>query len=338
MTPRSRTGGWGPVLSRRICRAAFSPEGEYGTEELPAFELVEVAEGVLAAIATSGRYAVCNAGIVDLGNATLVFDSTETPATGAAVRRAAERATGHPVAYQVNSHYHPDHIQGNAAFADVQIISTPATRELIGRRSLAIYLESRAAAPRELEQARRAQPPLDASDLAFYEGFMGGFLACPPDLTIPTPTLTFERELELHGPRRSARVLTRGGGHSPSDVVVYLPESRTLFGGDLVTVDCHPSMSDGNPSEWSRILGELAGLGIDRVVPGHGPIGSARDLDRLLDYFRALDRLAGDAREAGRGAPDGTTIPAPFSSWSWPLFFRENLAFVFERSGRSPGP
>lgn len=298
-----------------------------------AFSLVEVAPGVHAALARAGGLGFCNAGIVDLGEATLVFDSTMTPQTGEAVRRAAERVTGHRVGFQVNSHWHPDHVQGNAAFADVQIISTRTTRDLISRRSIELFVESRSGAATELAKARAAEPPLPADELEFTEEWLAAFLACPPDMPIPPPTVTFDRDLVLSGPARSARVLTLGGGHSPSDVLVYLPESRTLFGGDLVMVGVHPSTSDARLSDWRRILGELGGMNVEQVVPGHGPVGSSRDLGRMGDYFRELEQLADDAvRHRVAEAEIARTPPPPeFASWKWPLFFRESLTLAVAR-------
>ena len=80
------------------------------------FTYHELAEGVWAAIVIPTGLAASNSGIVDLGDRTLVFDTTLSPASAADLRSAAEHLTGRHVAYVLNSHFHHDHVFGNAIF------------------------------------------------------------------------------------------------------------------------------------------------------------------------------------------------------------------------------
>jgi cyclase len=89
------------------------------TNDLPTsrhFQLEQLAEGVYAAIALAGGGSGSNAGMIDLGDRTLVFDTFLTPQAADELRAAAEHLLGRPVAYVINSHWHCDHIQGNQAF------------------------------------------------------------------------------------------------------------------------------------------------------------------------------------------------------------------------------
>src|SRR5438270_10832420 len=79
------------------------------------FRINELAEGVYAAISTNEGSAVGNAGIVDLGDQTLVFDTFMTPMAAQDLRAAAESLTGNSIAYAFNSHWHNDHIPANQA-------------------------------------------------------------------------------------------------------------------------------------------------------------------------------------------------------------------------------
>jgi hypothetical protein len=99
------------------------------------FRLEKLAEGVYAALAIDGGGAMCNAGIVDLGDRALVFDTFWTPEASQDLLTAAEQVTGHAVVYIVNSHYNADHVNGNQVFAPATtIISTSRTRELLIER------------------------------------------------------------------------------------------------------------------------------------------------------------------------------------------------------------
>lgn len=96
------------------------------------FRLQQLAAGVYAAIHIDGGAAIGNAGIVDLGDRTLIFDTFFTPQAGDDLRSAAEALTGRPIDAVINSHYHNDHIWGNQAFSsDTDIISTVETHRLI---------------------------------------------------------------------------------------------------------------------------------------------------------------------------------------------------------------
>jgi cyclase len=84
-----------------------------------------LADGVYAAIHIDGGAAIGNAGIVDLGDRTLIYDTFLTPQAAEDLRIAAEALTGRPIDAVLNSHWHNDHIWGNQVFsANTEIIST----------------------------------------------------------------------------------------------------------------------------------------------------------------------------------------------------------------------
>ena len=77
------------------------------------FQIEQLTAGVYAVIARSGGAAHSNAGIVDLGDRTLVFDTLGTPTAAVALRAAAEGLTGRSPSYAINSHIDHDHWLGN---------------------------------------------------------------------------------------------------------------------------------------------------------------------------------------------------------------------------------
>lgn len=96
------------------------------------FRIQQLADGVWAAIRVDGGAAIGNAGIVDLGDRTLVFDTFFTPQAAEDLRTAAEARTGRPVRAVINSHFHNDRMWGNQVFgSDTDIISTVETHRLI---------------------------------------------------------------------------------------------------------------------------------------------------------------------------------------------------------------
>ncbi len=129
------------------------------------FQLEMLASGVYAAIASDQGEAISNAGIVDLGDRVLVFDTFLTPDAGRDLRRAAEQITHRPVTFVINSHYHNDHIRGNQAFPEqVEIVTTKETDCLIktkGREELAWDKENAPQRLVELEKQLEGQTTPD---------------------------------------------------------------------------------------------------------------------------------------------------------------------------------
>jgi cyclase len=322
------------------CRAALAPP------EVPAnpsrhFRIEKLGAGVYAAVATPGGFGLCNAGIVDLGGETVVFDSMLTPMAGADLARAAVRVTGRRPAWVVNSHWHGDHIWGNSSFVGSHIVSSRKVRATIEERSRAQWKGDREEMRRELPQLGGPESPYPKADLTDLRGWFGGVLATPRSHRIVPPGITFADELALEGTRRSIRLLTYGGGHSPSDVFAFLPEERILFAGDLAMRGLHPSVSDGYPSAWISILRRMERLRVRSVVPGHGPIGPGSTLATTRTYLEDLERTARAAVRLRQSVHDlaKTPVPPKYRRWRFSYMYAGNLArayrFARHRTGRA---
>jgi cyclase len=295
------------------------------------FRLERLAPGVHAAIARETGFGLCNSGIVDLGGATVVFDSMLTPRAGALLARAAERVTGHAPAWVVNSHWHGDHIWGNAAFPQGHVVSSRRVRDVVLRKSRRQFDDCRREFPKELAALEAPDSPIAARDRPQVRSWFEGVLATPKPLRIVPPEVTFENELVLEGSRRSLHLLTYGGGHSPSDVFGYLPDEGIVFTGDLVMVGYHPSVGDGWPAEWLRILGRVQRLRFEQLLPGHGSVGTRKNLDGEVRYLRDLQRIVANAVRRGATLAEAvaTPIPASYRDWKFSFMFPDNVRRAF---------
>ncbi len=83
----------------------------------------------------------------------------------------------------------------------------------------------------------------------------------------------FEHKLIIHGTKRTVELLPLTG-HTASDVILYLPEEKIAFMGDLLFVNMHPYLASGSPEQWKQSLAEAEALGAQIVVPGQWPCGS----------------------------------------------------------------
>ncbi len=301
----------------------------------PHFRVERLAPGVHAAVARTTGAALANSGIVDLGGATLVFDSTLTPRTGRLLARTAERLTGRAPAFVVNSHYHGDHIWGNGAFVGAHVVSTRTVRSNVIARSRGQFRSMRREVRHELPRLGHPRWPIERADVPQLRAWFRAVRDAPAELPIVPPDVTFNDELVLEGSRRAVHLLSYGGGHSPSDVFAYLPDERIAFVGDLALEGYHLSVGDGYPAEWVRILDRLRRLRPRTVLPGHGPVGTNRTIDRAARYLGDLLTLARRARARSIPSPEfvRTPIPEKYRSLRFTLMFPENLRRVYASLG-----
>lgn len=303
------------------------------------FHLQQVADGIYAALHTNGGWAISNAGIIDLGDRTLIFDTFLTPQAAIDLRNAAEAITGRPASIVVNSHYHNDHIWGNQVFSpDADIVATVRTRHLIqteGAAEYAWYKENSSHSLREVKAEYRGarEDKARRQQLSFWIGYYEGMLASFQELEIRLPNLTFVDNMEIHGTRLSAELIPTNGGHTESDAMLYLPSEDVLFMGDLLFVGCHPYLGDGDPEVLSKILEKARELKPKLLIPGHGPVAGPESIKQLQRYIQAVERLADRAYKAGKTEEKlaSSSIPAAFADWEMPRYFSDNLRFMYKR-------
>ncbi|MHB1684584.1 MAG: MBL fold metallo-hydrolase [Bacilli bacterium] len=316
-----------------------------GTMKLPTsdyFRMEQLDEGVYAAFATEDQGVWSNSGIIDLGDATLVFDTFLTSTAAVDLRRTAKELMQRPIQYVINSHYHFDHVSGNQVFSDAIIISTTRTRELIQSDLGAADLQSLSAllseSIQELDHDRSGHKDdriRRAIDNEINE--RRKFIEALPTLQVTLPTVTFEHQLQIHGSRRTVEVVTYGGGHTPSDAFLYLPNEKIAFMGDLVLVDTHPMIGDqGNPGEWLTILDKVSMLNIDAIVPGHGNIGNRRNISDMRQYLTRVKTRVENARRDGVSLESllAEDVPNQYADWRFSHVYAWNLTTLYNKSYR----
>ena len=308
---------------------------------LRSIRLEAIADGVYAAISVPGEGSLGNAGIVDLGDETLIFDTLKTPAAAEELRHAAEELTGRPTTWVVNSHWHDDHVAGNQVFqaSARAFIATKRTRELMATQLVAEYAQDAEELPAFVDSLqRRLAAETDErlrEQLALRLAETRLLAQAIPDITVILPTLTCDTSLTLHGTRRNVEMFSYGGGHTESDLVLYLPTEQIAFPGDLAFLGCHPWLPDGDPDEWTRILARLEQLSPRVVVPGHGPVSDTTCLQLTRRYIEetqlAAQRLLASS-VSWEADISAVAVPAAFDEWEWAHFFPKNLDFLARRA------
>jgi cyclase len=305
------------------------------------FRLKEVAEGVYAAICNTGSGSLGNAVIVDLGDTTLVVDTTISLKAAQDLREAAEHLTGRPAAYVFNTHFHSDHTNGNQVFApEAQFIATEKVREILAETvtdRLARHLSKLDELNEMIDQYERdieKEKDVKAHQEMRWEVLNDReYVRMLPELRLTLPTLTFDQEMWVHGSKRSARLISYGGGHTLSDAFLYLPEDKLVIIGDLVLSDYHPTMTHANPWEWLKILDRIEELDIETIVPGHGDVCSMDTLRVIREYIQFSIGLASELDPNDEDL-EAITIPEKYDNWLFRLDFKANLKRIRELAGQ----
>ncbi len=295
------------------------------------FQLEKIDDSVFAAISSDAGFTVSNAGIVDFGDFTLVWDSLASEFAATDLRHAAEEITGKPVSILVNSHHHMDHTRGNQVFEDCQIISSNITRGLMQERMTRFQSETvNFAEFLEQTQAKLGleTEPIKRRILEAQVREIKSELEIVKTLKPTFPNVTFEHKLELHGSKRSATIL-EFAGHTGSDSVLLI-DNEILFAGDLVLEKHLGFMGHGNPENWLETLTKLESLNFKTILPGHGKPSDRHLISNMRDYIQQMLEI-GNAVQS-RVDLEHAEIPEAWREWGLLEGFKYNLEFLFERN------
>ena len=205
-----------------------------------------------------------NTGIIIGDDAVLVADTQATPAMAADVIRRIREVTDKPIKYVVLTHYHAVRVLGASGYQPQQIIASQDTYDLIVERG---------------EQDRKSE----------IERFPRLFQAVESVPGLTWPTLTFKGEMTLWLGKLEVKLLQLGRGHTKGDTVVWLPQQKILFSGDLVEYEATPYAGDAYFQDWPKTLDHIAALKPEKLVPGRGAaLQNAAEVARGLAGTRAF--------------------------------------------------
>ena len=249
---------------------------------------------------------ICNASFIVGTKGVAVIDTGGSFKVGNQLREAIRKVTPLPVLYVINTHVHPDHIYGNAAF----INDKP---QFVGHDKLANAMELRHEAYTKLN-ARLLGEDAKNSELV-------------------KPTMTVKTTLELDLGDRKLTLTAHPVAHTNTDVSVIESKAGTLFAGDLLFIERTPVL-EGDIKGLISEIEKLKSSAVKQVVPGHGPVTKnwVVALDNAQHYLKVLSTDIRASIKKGESMESTMNTAAASEKGKWTLFDianRRNVNIIY---------
>jgi cyclase len=252
--------------------------------------LHELGEGLWAYLQPRGQWGYSNAGLIaGDGDSMLVDTLFDLKLTREMLEQMKPITSTRPIGSLVNTHANGDHCYGNELVPDrATIYATVAAADEMKE------------VPPALLDALKSVPDPEIAEFANHA--FGDFDFA--DVSGRDPDETFVRELTLSVGGREVMIRDLGPAHTRSDSIVLVPSARTVFTGDLVFVEGTPIAWAGPIGNWTAACDTIAGLDVETVVPGHGPVTDRQGVLDVKRYFEFVFAEGRERFESGMDAMD----------------------------------
>lgn len=267
---------------------------------------VYLVPGALGDPAPTNGGRVSNLGIIAGPDGAIVVGTGTSLAEGEALLGAAERIAGVPVVLAINPYAAPEQVLGNGAFVKrgIPVLAHEETdRFLVANCGRCI---------------ERLREQVGAEPLAGTEAVR--------------PTRLLSGGITITAGGRALELVYPGPAHQRGDLIVIDRASGVAFAGALASFGQVPDLHNGDPDGWLRSLDTLAGPGVTRVVPAHGPAAETSRLAETRDYILALRQAVGRAYESGASMLEAAGKAELPRYRDWVLYdplHRRNIHFIY---------
>ena len=263
--------------------------------------LHELSNGCHAYLQPDGGWGWSNAGLIVGDGASLLvdtlFDLKITQKMLDTMAQATEKA---PISTVVNTHANGDHCYGNQLLSGKEIIASAATAH-----------EMSEVPPAMLAALNSA--PGDVGDL--FRHFFGEFDFEGIEPTLPTKTFTGKHSLTVGG--RVVELVEVGPAHTAGDTLVFVPDARTVYTGDILFIGGTPIVWAGPLDNWIAACDLICSSDVEHIVPGHGPLTDKAGVTAIRDYLAYVQDEATERFNGGMDAWDAARDIAlnGFAEW-----------------------
>ncbi|NTV13721.1 MAG: MBL fold metallo-hydrolase [Desulfobulbaceae bacterium] len=248
-----------------------------------------------------------NAGIIIGRDGVLVVDTLISAKEATRFLADIRAVTDKPIKYVVNTHTHLDHAFGNCVFSRLgaTVIAHTADRQMLEKIGAATLQN------------------------------IGNFGLKPEDMVgtgIVYPTISFSDRMQINLGDVTVELLRLAPSHTAGSLVVYVPAQKLLFAGDILFTDFHPFLADSDIPGWVATIEALLALDGERIIPGHGPLSSKKDLQEMKEYLLGFDHtareLAGKGQNAEAIAAELQKVLPPRAMGEWMIAFNVKSRYL----------
>ncbi len=250
--------------------------------------LHDLGNGCWAWLQPDGGWGWSNAGLIVDGDESLLVDTLfSLPLTAEMLdemRRSVPQASN--IGTLVNTHANGDHTYGNQLVSGARIVSSRACREEMERRPPEAFLKFV-----QNWEAYGASGELIHELMGRHFDFTG--------IINTLPTETFETGMTLQVGDLRVELIMVGPAHTRGDVLVHVPDEKTVFTGDILFVGGHPIIWAGPIENWIAACDRILDWDVETVIPGHGPICGKNGVREVRSYLIAIRDVARARFDAG---------------------------------------
>jgi cyclase len=227
-------------------------------------------------------YHGANVAFIVTGQGVILIDTPMLPEEARHWQQQIQQRTDEPILYILNTDHHRAHVIGNQFFPTATVIAHErAWKEM---KSYGDSFRTRL-----LNMYRDRIPEA-------VEVWKSELQIIQPQVTFSGRTLLYKGDKEIH--------LIPVGGHTPATTVIYFPQEKLLFAGDVVVTNRPPFLSQGNTKEWLEALTYLRKLRYDILIPGHGELTGKEATENMSQYLRMVRRKVRSAYRSGLSKAD----------------------------------
>jgi cyclase len=237
-----------------------------------------------------------NVAFIPTGEGVILIDTPMLPDQAREWLSEIQRRTSERIIYIINTDHHRAHVIGNQHFPTATVIAHEhAWKEM---KSYGDSFRTR------LINMYRDRIPEAVAEWKQHLNII------KPEITFTGRTVLFKGDKEIH--------LIPVGGHTPATSVVYMPNEKLLFTGDVVITDRPPFLSQGNTKEWLQALTYLRKLRYDVLIPGHGEPTGKEATENMSRYLRMVRRKVRSAYRSGLPKADAARSLSHLIRY-WPI-------------------
>ena len=233
------------------------------------FNIIRVAENIYSIVSPSFGLPTpenkgwnSNVHFIVTQSGVLLFDTGSSESIGYKIKKTIASVTGLPVRWVVNSHSHADHWLGNAAFAN------PTTEIITSKHALT-------------EMRKNGN-----DDIAFYNKVTKGKIG---STRLVFPTFLLDQSITRIFGGVEVEFILVNGSHSPGDIIMWLPNQKIVLGGDVLSSDWMPVITDDvNIPSLINTLNSIIELSPAKVLTGHGNETTVKSIVRDINLLSSV--------------------------------------------------